>query len=189
MVKKSIIAIALIGMLAGASFAQDIPEPQLPGQLKIDGQWPITCQYTPITICCIPVVLKVGMFVEIVNCPNLKIILSQVNCPSGQSFPCYKGCVNVQVNTNFEVLLKATYTPDGQIVAGNKSKVYFDDGDTPPDNQTTVTPPGATIPLCVEAWDANIFKADPGTQAAVGQVCITAMPTGTVVCTSYTTGS
>ena len=189
MVKKSIIAIAMIAMLAGVTFAQDLPFNPPDGQIKYDGSWPITCQYTPITICCFDVFLKVGMFVE-VNCKDLKITLVQVNCDDQKNFPCYSGCTNVKVSTNFEVLLTATFTADNAvgIVQQSKTKLYFLDGDTPPDNKLEVPAGGngGGTQLCLDAWDANIYKGTPGQNPKVGEVCITAVPTGSVICDSYT---
>jgi hypothetical protein len=180
MVKKSIIAIALMSMLATVSFAQST---QVPGQFKIDGKWPVTCVYTPIEICRIPVVLEVGMFIEIENCSTKKIVLKQVSCPSGQSFPCYKGCVEIKVRANFEAQLGLKLYKVGSVITNWKAYFTIDGGVTQA-STWIVTGDGNwnTVSVCVEAWDANIYAAAPGTQVAVGEVGVTAMPTGTPVC-------
>ena len=107
MVKKSIIAIALMCMLATVSYGQSDTTWSASGQVKIDGLWPatITIDYTPLEICRIPVYIKVGMFIEIQDCNKKKIVMEQVNCPGGQSFPCYKGCTDIKVRSNFVAIL------------------------------------------------------------------------------------
>jgi len=184
MVKKSIIAIALISMLATVSYGQD--QWGVPGQIKVDGLWPatITIDYTPQEICRIPVFIKVGMFIEIENCSQKKIVMSQVNCPGGQSFPCYKGCVTLKIRANFEAKLSLKLYKTSSIISGgwggDNWKAYFTDGST---TSTTWIVSGDgnwnQVDLCVEAWDANIYGAAPNTQQQVGEVAILAVPTAT----------
>jgi len=182
MVKKSIIAIALMTMLATVSYGQDTY--QVPGQIKVDGLWPatITIDYTPIEICRIPIWIKVGMFIEVENCGQKKIVLKQVNCPGGQSFPCYKGCVTIKVRANFEAQLSLKLYKIGTIISGgfggDKWKAYFTDGVTTA-NTWIITGDGNfnTVDICVEAWDVNIYMASPNTQVQAGEVAILAVPT------------
>lgn len=193
MVKKSIIAIALLGMLATVTLAQDT-QPQLPGQLKIDGGWPKTCIWTPIEICRIKIFLKIGMFIEIKDCDKLKINMVQVNCPSGatppQTFPCYKGCVTISVRSNFEAQLSLKLFPIGNIISqsGGKDnwKAYFraDSSDTTQSPTWIILGDGNfhNVDVCVEAWDANIFNGAPGSNPQVGEVAITAIPTANCTC-------
>jgi len=184
MVKKSIIAIALMTMLATVSYGQDTY--QVTGQIKVDGLWPatITIDYTPIEICRIPIWIKVGMFIEVNGCATKKIVMSQVNCPTGQTFPCYKGCVAIQVRANFEAQLSLKLYKIGTIIAGgfgaDKWKAYFTtDGGTTQSATWIVTGDGNwnNVSICVEAWDANIYAASPNTQQQVGEVAILAVPT------------
>jgi hypothetical protein len=199
MVKKSILAIAILAMLATVTMAQD-PTPQLPGQLKIDGGWPktIVVTWTPIEICCIKVNLKIGYFIEIKDCSSKSINMVQVNCPTGQSFPCYKGCTTISVRANFEAQLGLKLYAVGSIIndngtptnpADDKWKAYFlEVGQTsPPSPQMTTyiipnTGNYTDVQVCVEAWDANIFNSQPGQNPQVGNVCITAIPTATATC-------
>jgi hypothetical protein len=189
MVKKSIFVIALLGMLATVSLAQDVPTPQLPGQLKIDTQWPYTCvvNWTPIDICTIKVYLKIGMFIEIDNCANLKINMVQQNCPSGQSFPCYQGCVTIKVRSNFDAIISVRKGQTvNNIINGNNWKVYFRaDSSDPATNVTTWNIAGDgnfhQLDVCVQAWDANIFNSTlVGQYVQVGEVIISAIPASTV---------
>lgn len=191
MVKKSIIAIALMSMLATVSYGQGDAFWGVPGQVKVDGLWPatITITYTPKEICRIPIYIKVGMFIEIENCSSKKIVMEQVNCPSGQSFPCYKGCVEIKIRANFEAKLSLKLYKGGAgagIISGGWSgdnwKAYFtNDGGATKPTTWTVTGDGNwnTVNVCVEAWDANIYAATPNTQIQVGEVAILAVPTAT----------
>jgi len=196
MVKKSILAIAILAMLATVTMAQD-PVPQVPGQLKIDGGWPktIVVTWTPIEICCIKVNLKIGYFIEVENCSQKKIDMVQVNCPTGQTFPCYKGCVQIKVRANFEAQLGLKLYAVGSIIndngtptntADDKWKAYFRADSTDPGQASTWIIAGDgnyhAVDVCVEAWDANIFGGAPGSNPQVGTVCITAIPTATATC-------
>jgi len=195
MVKKSIIATAVICMLASVTFAAD-PFPGAPdGQIKIDGKWPVTCVYTPIDICKIPVYLKVGMFIEILDCggKNTKIVLEQVNCPSSsedpskQSFPCYADCLTIEVRANFpaQLGLRKEKT-DPSMINGNNWKAYFRANSSDPAESSTwlIVGDGSKekVDVCVEAWDVNIYGGTPGSTTKVGDVYVTAMPTGVPVC-------
>jgi len=181
MVKKSIIAIALMCMLSTVSYSQDgFPS----GQFKVDGLWPATIQisYTPQVICKIPVYIKVGMFIQVENCGNKKITMEQVNCPQGQSFPCYKGCTTIKVRSNFEAKLSLQKN-DFQtgIIDNGKWKAYFssDNGATVKENNWIIPGDGnyTSVDVCVEAWDANIYNGNPGETKQVGEVAILAIPT------------
>jgi hypothetical protein len=191
MVKKSIIAIALMSMLATVSFGADLEGGDFyssPGQVKIDGLWPatITIDYTPIELCRIPIWIEVGMFIEIENCSNKKIVLKQRECPGGQSFPCYKGCTGLTIRANFDATLSLKLYKSGDIIKNSwgqdRWKAYFtvDDGATQSSTWNIVGDGNPNnVDLCVEAWDANIYDASPNTQEAVGQVAILALPQGT----------
>jgi hypothetical protein len=179
MVKKSIIAIALMCMLSTVSFGQDgFPS----GQFKIDGLWPATIDiyYTPQEICRIPVYIKVGMFIQVKDCNKKKITMEQVNCPSGQSFPCYKGCTTIEVRSNFEAQISLEKHDLGTGII-DKWKAYFSsDGGATVQESTWIIPPSGNytaVDVCVEAWDTNIYNGTPGTTILVGEVAILAIPT------------
>lgn len=201
MVKKSIIAIALLGMLSTVTFGQLNPGTG-DGQLKYDNGWPKTCIWTQIEICCIKVNLKIGYFIEVLDCSKKSINMVQVNCPAGatpaQTFPCYKGCTTISVRANFNATIGLALHAIGSIINDNgtqgnpnddKWKAYFQnggDGITINDPPTTANVTGDgnlhTIDVCVEAWDANIFGGTPGQNPQVGTVCITAVPTAAATC-------
>jgi len=188
MVKKSLIAIALMGFLATSTFAGDAPDN---GQWKFDDDWPkdVVITYTELEICQIPISIEIGMFVEIENCGDLEIILEQVSCTEpGQTFPCYKGCTEIKVRANFEVQLGLKLYKIGDIISQGGAwwaptdnwKAYFtnDDGATKPDIWIVDnTGDWNAVDVCVEAWNANIFNAAPGSEVPVGEVAITVIPT------------
>ena len=186
MVKKSIVAIALLGMLASVTFAAD-PFPGSPsGQIKIDGDWPkeVTVVYNPVEICRIPIKIKIGMFIEIENCSQKQIVMEQVTCPSGQSFPCYKGCVTIKVRANFEAQLSLKLYKIGDIIrSGDNWKAYFTNGG-PQATTWIVSGDGNwnTVDICVEAWDCNIYYGAPGSTTQVGEVAVLAIPTAVPTC-------
>lgn len=197
MVKKSIIAIAMLSMLATVSYAAEIggpvwdPNGYKSGAIKVDGDWPatITITYTAVPVCKIPIYIKVGMFIEITNCSDRKIVLKQQTCPSGQSFPCYKGCTDIKVRANFLATLRLQLSKiDGSIIKVNPYypfndlwKAYFKVGDnTATSWDYTGVGTEQTVTVCVEAWDVNIYAATPGCDnVALGHVYVTAVPTAT----------
>jgi hypothetical protein len=188
MVKKSIIAIALMCMLATVSYGEGDNPNGVPGQIKVDGLWPatITIDYNPIEICRIPIFIKVGMFIEIEDCAKKKIVMEQVNCTGTRAFPCYKGCVSIKVRANFEAKLSLKLYKVGSVISS--TTVWF----TTTDNWTAYFTDGSTtaatwivsgdgnwnnVDICVEAWDANIYGATPNEQVQVGEVAVLAIPT------------
>lgn len=202
MVKKSILAIAMLGLLAtvsfGATFDPNTGQGTDTGQFKADNGWPMKCEFIPQIICKIPIKLKVGFFIEILDCGNDKklipINLVQVTCPAGQSFPCYSACTTFQVRSNFEAQISCridrTETAPGsgkylltQSFFGNNYKCYFVVGDTTPN---TIIVPGTgattTVKVCVDAWNVDLFLGGPKTNPKVGDLVILAMPTATPVC-------
>jgi hypothetical protein len=203
MVKKSLFVIALIGILATSTFAVEIPEAQQNGQLKWDDKWPYETEiiyHEPETdLCTMQIKLEVGMFIEVINC-NQTIVLKQVSCSDmthtqgkNKTFPCYLGCVEIKVRSNFEATLglrlektsdiitesgygwnktpnwEAYFTPDPSADPVVKDDT-FDVDDTGNENKVNV---------CVEAWDANIFLGSPGNKETVGSLTITVIPTAT----------
>jgi len=198
MVKKSIFLIALMGILATSTFAVEIPEAQKNGQLKWDGKWPyetvITYNVPQTDLCTMQIKLEVGMFIEVTNC-NQTIVLKQVSCDdlvkNNPSFPCYLGCVEIKVRSNFEAILGLRLEKTSDIitqsggwggVTQNWQAYFWDETATPPNTSSFVVDDSGNenkTDVCVEAWDANIFLGDPGKQETVGSLTITVMPTAT----------
>jgi hypothetical protein len=189
MVKKSLIAIVLMGLLASTSFAGDKAQ----SEWKFDNGWPAEIEITfeTLELCQIPVYIDVGMYVELIDCGKKKIILEQLQDCSylgttstgSTKFPCYRGCTDIEVRANFEAKLgtKMYKVPNSFISQRKSGFNYYDnwngffvhkDTDTDVDDdlassevKSTWLVPGdgskEKMQICVEAWDVNIFLGDP----------------------------
>jgi hypothetical protein len=183
MIKRTLIAIAVVALLATSLHAA-IEDPYYftagdHKAIKVDGsdtptiRWPYTINYTALTVCNIPIKMKVGYFVQVKNCKDKKIILEQVSCADigkgDADYPCYLGCVDFDVRANFPVKLGYSLHKTGDTIV--EWSAYYDGGDT-------VTDDGDWHPikLCVKAWKTAIYKAVPGDDVLVGNVDITVKP-------------
>jgi hypothetical protein len=129
MVKKSLFLIALTILVSAnvLAAAEDPPEAQFDGQLKTDTKWPyekiveITYVIPEADLCIMDIEIKIGWYIEIVNC-NKKIILEQVQCSdlhnkgnwgAPKPFPCYADCQEIGINSNFDATLGLRLEKDG----------------------------------------------------------------------------
>jgi uncharacterized protein involved in high-affinity Fe2+ transport len=178
MIKRTLIAIAVVALLAtSAHAALDIH--YLPfgdhHAVKVDGsenvRWPY--EYKALVVCNIPIKMHVGMYVQVQDCKKKKIVLKQVNCSDigkgDGDYPCYLGCVEFNVRANFDVKLGSSLHKAGDVIADWSA--YYDGGDT-------VAGDGDYhgVKLCVKAWKTAIYKAAPGDEVAVGSVDVTVKP-------------
>jgi hypothetical protein len=175
MVKKCLIAIALLAFLTTTVQAGD----EAQDVWKFDDHWPWV--YLELEICQIPVYMDVGMYVDMKDCGKKKIEMKQVTCPDGRKFPCYSGCTDFEIRANFEVKLGTKLYRIGDVIKvkdGNEyweAKIYLTDGVT----EDYVIPGDGNYHkrrVCVEAWEAQIWKAAPGDKVLVGEVAITVKP-------------
>jgi len=196
MVKKSLIAILLIGMLASVSIAAD----GVDGEYKTDDGWGVIPPEDPIftweevTLCCIPIYIDVGMYVGIEDCPDRIVMYqSKIDCadflwstPGTSSlFPCYRGCAQFVVRSNFEAVLDTELTestmdfisthqqgwsqiPNWNAFFAKKNTATGSDkalnGNADCTNQYTILPPLGQkneLQICVEAWNVNVWNGDP----------------------------
>ena len=162
MVKRSLIAIAVVALLATAVQAAD-------PNLKYDDHWPY--EYIAIDLCVMPVYMDVGMYVQLKDCNKKKIELKQVDCAEigEEDFPCYLDCEEFEIRANFEVKLGTNLTKDGDVI---KEWAGFYDGDD------TVPGDGNYYKrtVCVKAWKTEIWKAAPGDKVPVGTLAVTVKP-------------
>ena len=181
--KRTLIAIAVVALLATSAHAA-IEDPYYftsgdHSAIKIDGKdtptirWPYKIVYDELVVCNIPIKMKVGMFVQVKDCKDKKIILEQVNCADigkgSADYPCYLGCVSFDVRANFDVKMGSALHKSGDTIV--EWSAYYDGGDT-------VAGDGDWHPmkLCVKAWKTAIYKAAPGDEVAVGSVDVTVKP-------------
>lgn len=170
MVKKSIIAIAVVALLAVTVQAGS-------PSLKYDTHWPYT--YTPVEICKFPVYMDVGHFVQVKDCHKIRITLQQVDCADigGGGYPCYKGCTDgpgawdpLRLRANFDTKVGAKLSKVGPVL--NKTRIYFkDDLD-----EFVGDGEWHKLTICVEAWETQTWKAGPGDRVKVGEVTVTVKP-------------
>jgi len=138
MLKRSLIAVAALLMLAGAVQA---------GEIKTHN-WPCEFIYQEITQ--IPVTMDIGFWVRIKDQNKLGIKLSQKE----GSVHDFAGCTNMVVETNFAITLKCSITATGAV--GGKYSCSVDPAE--------VQPPGATVKVCAELKDADLGAQAGGTK-------------------------
>ncbi len=104
MLKRSILAVAVVALLAVGVQA---------GEIKTH-DWP--CQFVSLEITSIPVVMDIGYYVRIKDQDKLKIKLVQDETDIHK----FKGCVDMVVESNFNLVLSASISKTGAI-AGDYS--------------------------------------------------------------------
>lgn len=182
MTKRTLIAIAVVALLATAANAAivdwygHIDKNRI---VKVDGKdtptirWPYEIKYTELTICTIPVYMKVGMYVEVKECDKKKVVLEQVECGTigkgGGDFPCYEGSVSFDARANFPVKFGVNREKVGDTIK-DWSAGY--------DGGNTIDGDGNWhgLKIVVKAWKTQIWKASPGDEVEVGKLHVTVKP-------------
>jgi len=181
MIKRTLIAIALVALLATSANAA-ISEHYFPvgdhhavkvdGKETVDFRWPYSISYKALTVCNIPIKMNVGMYVQVLDCKNKKIVLNQVGCgdigKGDGDYPCYLGCVEFDARANFDVKFGWVLNRS-DIIAD--SEAYYEGGDTIPGDGDP-----HTLKICVKAWNVKLYKAAYGEEKDVGSVDITVKP-------------
>jgi hypothetical protein len=178
MIKKSLIAIALVAFLATTVQAASPYIKQDWNRIWI--AWPY--EYKALPICTVPVYMNIGNYVQIKDCHKLKLELIQIDCEGlpddilkgddpSKFFPCYHDCSTLEIRSNFEVKLGAKLTKIGPVL--KDTKVYYD-------NPGDVVGPSADYiktDLCMYAWKAEIWEATtPANDVHVADIEITVKP-------------
>lgn len=178
MIKRTLIAIAVVALLATSAHAA-LTEHYFPAgdssAVKVDGsdnvRWP--WEYKSLDVCAIPIKMNIGMYVQVIDCKKKKLVLNQVTCGDiGQGddkYPCYHGCVTFDVRANFEVKMGQWLEKVGDII-GDWS-CYYDGGDVVPGDGNP-----HTMKVCVKAWNTKIYKHAAGDEVEVGKIHITVKP-------------
>jgi len=120
--------------------------------------------YLPEEKCAIPVVMDVGMYVEILDVRNLSIKLKQVE------FDTYEGCTEIRIKSNFDLQLDCKVKSTG-MVPGEYS-CSIDNPKVPLDLSENVV----VRNVCVKAENVKTLYAAPGLDVHVADVTITVMP-------------
>ncbi len=177
MVKKCLIAIAVVALLATTVQAGDT-YPAIKTDDEV-GNWPWTKIYDEVEICDIPVKLEVGHYVQLYKCNKLKIELVQVDCDtlrkSGADFPCYRGCVEFKARANFPATFGVDWHKSGPDIIEEHKEFFTDDQDTIQGN----TGDYEKLTVCMEAWEVELWKSGsetPGEWVTVGKLTLTVKP-------------
>jgi len=182
MIKRTLIAIAVVALLATSAHAAltewyfpigDSSSVKVDGKETVDFRWPYEINYKALTVCTIPIKMQVGMYVQVKDCKTKKIILQQVDCgdigQNADQFPCYLGCVSIDVRANFNVKMGQSLEKTGDTITD--WSCYYDGGDTVPGDGEY-----HPVKVCVKAWNTKIWKAAHGDEVDVGKINITVKP-------------
>jgi len=137
MLKRSLIAVAVVALLAVGVQA---------GEIKTH-DWP--CQFVALEITSIPVVMDIGYYVRIKDQDKLKIKLVQDEVDIHK----FKGCTDMVVEANFNLVLSASISATGA-VAGDYS-VSLD--------PSSLNAPGGTVHVCATLANAVLTGQPAGT--------------------------
>jgi hypothetical protein len=156
MLKRSVlVAIAVASLLALSASAGEIKHYNWPGHWVWDAQ----------DICTIPVYVKIGMFVQILNQGDLEIILNQTDWQT------YEGCVDFQIKCNFRVELGCHVTSTGAMPGTYSCSISGGNVVEP-----TYSGDAATRDVCVRVEEARIVHLEPNDKVKVADVTITVKP-------------
>ena len=155
-------------------------------------RWPFDPKPKPLTLCTIPIKMKVGTYVEIrwpakiieadiVPVPYIvqvggdisrKIVLRQVPCSDigrdSNDWPCYLDCIKFRVRANFQVKLETELIKTSTVI--DEWEAFFDGN-----NIVGGSGQYKTVRICVKAWKAKLYNTPAGEREA-GTLVITAKP-------------
>ena len=176
MVKKCLFALAVVALLVNVVPAgtPDGGDSQPGATVKRDGDWPWT--YKAIDLCSMPIWMDVGHYVQLKDCGDREVKLSQVTCTTigknnTDDFPCYKGCEEFQVRANFAAIFDGRVDKIGPILT-DTDVIWGADK-----YQIAGTGGWEDLEVCVLAWKAEVWNADgPNDKTRVGTLVITVKP-------------
>ena len=132
MLKKSLLVVAAVAMLAGSAQA---------GAIKFH-DWP--CTFTPQEVVTIPVVMDIGYWIKVKN-QDAKIKLNQVN------INLYEGCTDIEILTNVDIALSCSVKPNGAVPGDWSCSV----------SPSEVDASGGTVSLCAKVEKPDL-SGTPG---------------------------
>jgi hypothetical protein len=164
MLKKSLIAIAVLAMIVAPSFGATQN-----ANTKYHG-WP--CQYVPQEIGKFKVTLKVGFYIYLGDDTAFEVV--QNKTPKN-----YYGCKVTSVASNFNAEIKATVVPTS--AAGGTWKIDRINvgADSPGAHQPFVGPTGGVkekLTICVDATNVDISKLAADVKHTVALLTVLAVP-------------
>ncbi len=176
MVKKVLIAIAVVALLATTVQAYDpVKNPAIKKDssngVKKDNWWPF--EYVALDLCIMPIYMEIGMYVQMEKCNEKKIELKQVPCDvigqGADKFPCYLDCESFNIRANFEVKLGTRLEKTSSAI--KDWEAYYDGDSLVPGDGNWYS-----RTVCVKAWNSEIWTVAPGDKVQVGNLSITVKP-------------
>ncbi len=121
--------------------------------------------------CMSPVYTDVGYYIELKDCNLRELMLLQVDCESigkgAEDFPCFSGCEDIEVRANFPAILGTKLAKIGPVLTD--IRIYWKDNI----NQINGTGNWEQLTVCMDAWKAEIWQAEPDDKLKVGDITIT----------------
>ncbi|UCG58452.1 MAG: hypothetical protein JSU70_02885 [Phycisphaerales bacterium] len=154
MLKKSLVAVALVAILGASVQAGHVK------MYKWPGHWIWDC----VDLAEIPVYMKIGMYIEILDQDSLRIIMQQ------DAWRQYSGCVTIRIKCNFDAVLSCRFESNGAIPGDyscsiNEEKVPATLSDTVAERE-----------VCVYGEKVAIVHAMPQKKLRVGTAIISVKP-------------
>lgn len=170
MLKKTLLAIAVVSLLAVTAQAGEIKTEDWHGQATIVFDWlPVGPD--------IPVFMDIEMFIEILDQDDLAkgFNITQIGASDD-----WQGCIDVSVKSNFDYKIKANFDRNGDVLdkmwnkQGKKSKqhVWID----PDKGDATFCETINTHQLCVKLENLAIVHLDPKQTVHVGDCSLEVAP-------------
>lgn len=138
MLKRSLIAVAVVALLAVGVQA---------GEIKTH-EWP--CTFVALEITSIPVTMDIGYYIKIKDQDKLKIKLVQ----SETDIHAFKGCTNMTVESNFAAVLSCSISKTGAIDGDYSCSV----------DPANVGVGSTSVKVCAELKNANLTGQNAGTK-------------------------
>jgi hypothetical protein len=120
--------------------------------------------YLPERKCTIPVVMDVGMYVEILDCQKLSIKLKQVE------FDKFEGCTDIRIKSNFDLELMCKVKPTGMVPGEYSCSIDN------PKVRLDLSENVAVREVCVKAENVKLLYTPPGLDVHVADVTISVIP-------------
>jgi hypothetical protein len=134
MLKRSLVAVAVVALLAMGVQA---------GEIK-SHEWP--CDYKALEIASIPVFMDIGWFIKIKDQDKLEIVLVQ----DTEDLHKFTGCTTMSVESNFNATFSCKASGNGTV--GGDWACNFPDG-------ATVNAGSSTVKVCATLTKANLATA------------------------------
>lgn len=154
MLKKSLFALAVVAIMAASVQA---------GHVKLY-DWPGHWVWDCVEITRIPVYMKIGMYIEILDQDKLEIVMKQ------DAWREYSGCVTIKIKTNFNAELSCSFNNVAAPPGEYSCKIVG--GCVPATLSDTV----AERQVCVEGKKVNIVHALPNNKLYIGEAVVCVKP-------------